>query len=169
MRRFVACLVCKKPIWLVPCKLFWQFGWKHEQPESSFAQLIYAALMMLWRIADEKTCLMPTWGFESLWFQVHLYTMPFIGFEIHCWIISVNCRSAYSCIYQNSQHHRFASLQLYSVAFTETSLFEELLARKFKFPAFFQANGIKIGPQHSPANPNLPSGSQAGGSSGGCC
>ena len=33
----------------------------------------------------------------------------------------------------------------------------------------FQANGIKIGPQHSPANPNMPSGNQGGGSSGGCC
>ncbi len=33
----------------------------------------------------------------------------------------------------------------------------------------FQANGIKIGPQHSPANPNMPAGSQGGGSSGGCC
>ena len=33
----------------------------------------------------------------------------------------------------------------------------------------FQANGIKIGPQHSPANPNMPSGSQGGSGSGGCC
>ena len=33
----------------------------------------------------------------------------------------------------------------------------------------FQANGIKIGPQHSPANPNMPAGNQGGGSSGGCC
>lgn len=33
----------------------------------------------------------------------------------------------------------------------------------------FQANGIKIGPQHSPANPNMPAGSQGGGGSGGCC
>ena len=32
-----------------------------------------------------------------------------------------------------------------------------------------EANGIKIGPQHSPANPNLPAGSQGGSSSGGCC
>merc|ERR1711899_529595 len=32
-----------------------------------------------------------------------------------------------------------------------------------------EANGIKIGPQHSPANPNMPSGNQGGGSSGGCC
>jgi len=32
-----------------------------------------------------------------------------------------------------------------------------------------EANGIKIGPQHSPANPNMPSGNQSGGSSGGCC
>lgn len=33
----------------------------------------------------------------------------------------------------------------------------------------FQANGIKIGPQHSPANPNMPAGSQGGTSGGGCC
>ena len=33
----------------------------------------------------------------------------------------------------------------------------------------FQANGIKIGPQHSPANPNMPAGQQGGSSSGGCC
>jgi len=32
-----------------------------------------------------------------------------------------------------------------------------------------EANGIKIGPQHSPANPNMPSGNQGGGSAGGCC
>jgi len=32
-----------------------------------------------------------------------------------------------------------------------------------------EANGIKIGPQHSPANPNMPAGQQGGGSSGGCC
>jgi len=32
-----------------------------------------------------------------------------------------------------------------------------------------EANGIKIGPQHSPANPNMPSGSQGGSGSGGCC
>ena len=32
-----------------------------------------------------------------------------------------------------------------------------------------EANGIKIGPQPSPANPNMPSGNQSGGSSGGCC
>lgn len=33
----------------------------------------------------------------------------------------------------------------------------------------FQANGIKIGPQHSPTNPNLPSGSQGSMQGGGCC
>merc|ERR1712012_930601 len=33
-----------------------------------------------------------------------------------------------------------------------------------------EANGIKIGPQHSPGtNPGMPSGNQGGGSSGGCC
>merc|ERR1712064_212061 len=32
-----------------------------------------------------------------------------------------------------------------------------------------EANGIKIGPQHSPANPNMPSGNQGGSGSGGCC
>jgi len=32
-----------------------------------------------------------------------------------------------------------------------------------------EANGIKIGPQHSPANPNMPAGQQGGSSSGGCC
>lgn len=32
-----------------------------------------------------------------------------------------------------------------------------------------EANGIKIGPQHSPSNPSLPSGSQGSMSSGGCC
>merc|ERR1712014_229403 len=32
-----------------------------------------------------------------------------------------------------------------------------------------EANGIKIGPQHSPANPNMASGSQGGSGSGGCC
>ena len=35
--------------------------------------------------------------------------------------------------------------------------------------SLLKANGIKIGPQHSPANPNMPSGNQGGGSSGGCC
>ena len=43
------------------------------------------------------------------------------------------------------------------------------LTKNSTFIFLFQANGIKIGPQHSPANPNLPSGSQGGGSSGGCC
>ena len=33
----------------------------------------------------------------------------------------------------------------------------------------FQANGIKIGPQHSPANPNMQAGNQGGSGSGGCC
>jgi hypothetical protein len=37
------------------------------------------------------------------------------------------------------------------------------------FSSPFQANGIKIGPQHSPANPNLPAGQQGGSSGGGCC
>jgi len=32
-----------------------------------------------------------------------------------------------------------------------------------------EANGIKIGPQHSPTNPNLPSGSQGSMQGGGCC
>ena len=32
-----------------------------------------------------------------------------------------------------------------------------------------EANGIKIGPQHSPANPNMPAGNQGGSGSGGCC
>jgi len=33
-----------------------------------------------------------------------------------------------------------------------------------------EANGIKIGPQHSPGtNPGMPSGNQGGGSAGGCC
>lgn len=34
----------------------------------------------------------------------------------------------------------------------------------------FQANGIKIGPQHSPTNPSLPgAGGQGGSQGGGCC
>lgn len=32
-----------------------------------------------------------------------------------------------------------------------------------------QANGIKIGQQHSPTNPSLPAGSQGNQGSGGCC
>jgi len=32
-----------------------------------------------------------------------------------------------------------------------------------------EANGIKIGPQHSPANPNMPAGNAGGSGSGGCC
>lgn len=32
-----------------------------------------------------------------------------------------------------------------------------------------EANGIKIGPQHSPNNPSLPSGSSGSSSGGGCC
>lgn len=35
---------------------------------------------------------------------------------------------------------------------------------------FQQANGIKIGPQHSPTNPSLPGAGGSGGSQGsGCC
>lgn len=33
----------------------------------------------------------------------------------------------------------------------------------------WQANGIKIGQQHSPTNPSLPSGNQGSQGSGGCC
>lgn len=33
----------------------------------------------------------------------------------------------------------------------------------------FQANGIKIGQQHSPTNPSLPGQSQGGQTGGGCC
>jgi len=32
-----------------------------------------------------------------------------------------------------------------------------------------EANGIKIGPQHSPSNPNMPSGGGGGAQGGGCC
>jgi len=32
-----------------------------------------------------------------------------------------------------------------------------------------ESNGIKIGPQHSPGNPNNASGRQGGSGSGGCC
>lgn len=32
-----------------------------------------------------------------------------------------------------------------------------------------QANGIKIGPQHSPNNPGMPSGGGGGTQGGGCC
>jgi len=32
-----------------------------------------------------------------------------------------------------------------------------------------EANGIKIGPQHSPSNPSMPSGGGQAGQSGGCC
>merc|ERR1712076_136688 len=32
-----------------------------------------------------------------------------------------------------------------------------------------EANGIKIGPQHSPTNPSMPSSGGQSGSSGGCC
>lgn len=34
---------------------------------------------------------------------------------------------------------------------------------------FAQANGIKIGQQHSPTNPSLPGQSQGGQTGGGCC
>lgn len=34
---------------------------------------------------------------------------------------------------------------------------------------FLQANGIKIGQQHSPTNPSLPAGNQGSQGSGGCC
>lgn len=40
------------------------------------------------------------------------------------------------------------------------------------FPAisfYPQANGIKIGPQHSPTNPNMPSGGTGGLQGGSCC
>lgn len=43
------------------------------------------------------------------------------------------------------------------------------LIKKNNNPSFFQANGIKIGPQLSPANPNLASGGQSSSSGSGCC
>lgn len=40
----------------------------------------------------------------------------------------------------------------------------------FTFFCIFKANGIKIGPQHSPTNPSLPgAGGKDGSQGGGCC
>ena len=73
-----------------------------------------------------------------------------------CWIISafqlLNCY-----------------ILLYNFAIYTRPLPYSRLESRLTNDSNFQANGIKIGPQHSPANPNMPAGQQGGGSSGGCC
>ncbi|XP_040579690.1 ras-related protein Rab-2 [Lepeophtheirus salmonis] len=52
-------------------------------------------------------------------------------------------------------------------AFINTATYDKI--QEGVFDINNEANGIKIGPQHSPANSSMPSGSQSGGSRGGCC
>ena len=60
-------------------------------------------------------------------------------------------------------------LDLCSNDVAKTTAFDSSVCNAFIFFIFFQANGIKIGPQHSPSNPSMPSGGGASGQSGGCC
>lgn len=52
-----------------------------------------------------------------------------------------------------------------SITFMLNNVINSELSRE----GLLQANGIKIGPQHSPSNPSLSSGSQGSMQGGGCC
>ncbi|UYV63462.1 RAB2A [Cordylochernes scorpioides] len=74
----------------------------------------------------------------------------------------------------NVEEEKLHVLTLYSSSFvpqafinTAKEIYEKI--QEGVFDINNEANGIKIGPQHSPTNPSLPSGGPGANQSGGCC